>query len=43
MGVFTALVIIGVSTLIIAWLWPWLVRLVCFPYRIFKRLFGRPG
>ena len=43
MGVFTALIIIGVPTLIIAWLWPWLVKLVCFPYRICKRFFGKPS
>ena len=46
MGVLAALFIIGIPTLIIAWLCPWLVKLVCFPYKVFKRFFGggaRPG
>lgn len=41
MGVAAMLAIVGIPALIIALLWPWLVKLVCLPYMIYKRLFAR--
>ena len=38
-GVVAMLAIVGIPTLLIAWMWPWLVRIVLFPYRVFKRFF----
>ena len=40
MGVAAMLAIVGIPALIIALLWPWLVKLVRFPYKVFKRFFG---
>jgi hypothetical protein len=37
-GVVAMLAIVGIPTLLIALLWPWLVRFVLFPYRLSRKL-----
>jgi hypothetical protein len=39
-GVLAMFAIVGIPTLLIAWMWPWLVRLVLLPYRLFNRFFA---
>jgi len=38
-GVLAMIAIVGIPTLLIALMWPWLVRVVMFPYRLFNRFF----
>ena len=39
-GVAAKLALVGIPSLIVAWLWPWLVRFVTLPYRLFNRFLG---
>ncbi|MEI7429763.1 MAG: hypothetical protein WCL27_04845 [Betaproteobacteria bacterium] len=39
MGVLAMIAIVGIPTLLIALMWPWLVRIVMLPYRLFNRFF----
>jgi hypothetical protein len=42
-GVVAMLAIVGIPTLLIALLWPWLVRFVLFPYRLTRKLLAPAG
>ena len=39
-GVVAMLAIVGIPTLLVALLWPWLERMVLFPYRLWRKLFA---